>query len=73
MPEQDDLTGVLSPPRANGQLVFAAPWERRAFGVTLAACRAGAFTWDAFRDRLIARIAEDPDRPFWERKQNCFL
>ncbi len=31
-----DLDGRLSPPRDNGELVFAAPWERRAFGLTMA-------------------------------------
>lgn len=60
-----DLLGPLSPPRDNGELVFAAPWERRVFGLTVAACRSGACDWETFRERLIRRIAEDDTRPYW--------
>lgn len=61
-----DLDGRLSPPRDNGELVFAAPWEQRAFGLTMALCRSGACEWEGFRQRLIARIAEDEARPYWQ-------
>ena len=63
---ETDLEGEVSPPRDNGEIVFAAPWERRVFGVTVALCRTDAFEWEAFRRRLIARIAEDEARPYWE-------
>jgi Nitrile hydratase beta subunit len=68
MPEaiDSDLEGSASPPRDNGEIVFAAPWERRVFGLTIALCRSGACDWEAFRGRLIARIAEDETRPYWE-------
>jgi len=62
---ETDLEGPVSPPRDNGELVFAAPWERRAFGLTIALCRSGACEWESFRSRLIARIAEDPSRAYW--------
>lgn len=61
-----DLGGSVSPPRDNGEVVFAAPWERRVFGVTIAICRSGACEWEEFRARLIARIAEAEERPYWE-------
>jgi nitrile hydratase accessory protein len=61
-----DLEGELSPPRSNGELVFAAPWERRVFGLTLALCRAQTLEWDRFRAHLIAQIAADQRRPYWE-------
>lgn len=65
-PEIDaDLAGALSPPRDNGEMVFEAPWERRVFGITVAACRAGTCEWERFRQRLIRRIAEDESRPYW--------
>ncbi|MET0191167.1 MAG: nitrile hydratase accessory protein [Pseudonocardia sediminis] len=51
-----DTDGPGSPPRDNGELVFAEPWESRAFGMAVALADAGAFTWGAFRERLIARI-----------------
>ncbi len=60
-----DLEGVISPPRDNGEIVFGAPWERRVFGLTVAACRSGACDWEAFRQRLISRIADDDRRPYW--------
>lgn len=60
-----DLNGVVSPPRDNGEIVFETPWQRRVFGVTVAACRSGACDWDGFRERLILRIAEDELRPYW--------
>ena len=68
MPEaiDADLEGPVSPPRDNGEIVFAAPWERRAFGITIALSRAGRCDWEGFRQRLIARIAEDQSRPYWE-------
>jgi nitrile hydratase accessory protein len=60
-----DLAGQVSPPRDNGEIVFAAPWERRAFGLTVAMCRSDQCDWEAFRRRLIARIAEDERRNYW--------
>ena len=60
-----DLVGAVSPPRDNGEIVFDAPWQRRVFGLAVALSRTGRFEWDAFRDRLIARIAEDESRPYW--------
>jgi nitrile hydratase accessory protein len=67
MPEaiEEDLEGPVSPPRDNGEIVFEAPWERRVFGITIALCRSGRCDWESFRQRLIARIAEDPSRPYW--------
>ena len=61
-----DLDGPVSPPRDNGEIVFTAPWERRVFGLAVAACRSGACDWDSFRRRLIARIADDETRPYWQ-------
>jgi hypothetical protein len=31
-----DSVGPATPPRDNGELVFAAPWESQAFGLALA-------------------------------------
>ena len=36
--------------------VFSAPWEARAFAIALQLCESGHFTWDEFRDRLIAEV-----------------
>ena len=45
-------------PRRNGELVFEAPWESRAFGVAVALQDAGAIDFEHFRAHLIAEISE---------------
>jgi nitrile hydratase accessory protein len=52
-----DIDGPAAPPRRNGELVFAEPWEGRAFGLVMALVDRGVLSYDAFRDALIARIA----------------
>lgn len=47
-----------APPSANGELVFEAPWEARAFGMAQALAGAGCFDWDEFREHLIAVISD---------------
>ncbi len=64
-----DAEGPAAPPRSNGELVFAEPWEGRAFGLTMALSDRGVLSYDAFRDELIARIAAwEADHPEGE----CF-
>jgi nitrile hydratase accessory protein len=50
--------GAAAPPRRNGELVFAAPWESRVFGLAAALRERGLIDWDEFRVCLIAEIAE---------------
>jgi nitrile hydratase accessory protein len=52
-----DIEGAAAPPRSNGELVFAAPWESRAFGLAMALNDAGLFEWEAFRQQLMAAVA----------------
>ncbi|MBP8533642.1 nitrile hydratase accessory protein [Streptomyces sp. MK37H] len=52
-----DIEGPAAPPRSNGELVFAEPWEGRAFAMAVGLYEAGAFTWPRFQAALIARIA----------------
>jgi nitrile hydratase accessory protein len=51
-----DVEGPAAPPRSNGELVFAEPWEGRAFGLTMALVDAGAIEYETFRTALIERI-----------------
>jgi len=51
-----DVDDPAAPPRQNGELVFAAPWESRLFGLTMALHRAGRFEWEEFRRLLIDEI-----------------
>ena len=52
-----DVEGPAAPPRSNGELVFAAPWESRAFGLAMALHGGGLFEWESFRQQLIAAVA----------------
>jgi len=52
-----DASGPAAPPRDNGELTFAAPWESQAFGLALALHEAGLIDWEGFRQRLIAEIS----------------
>ena len=51
------MEGELSLPRQNGELVFSAPWEARAFGVAVALNEAGLYPWQAFSTQLAEEIA----------------
>jgi nitrile hydratase accessory protein len=50
------IEGPAAPPRSNGELVFAAPWESRLFGMTLALIERGVFDWGDFQQELVASI-----------------
>ena len=69
-----DAAGPAAPPRRNGELVFAAPWESRLFGLTMSLHRAGVFAWDEFRERLIAEIGACPPEAwsYWRCWQRAF-
>lgn len=54
-------------PRRNGELVFDAPWESRAFGLAAAYLETSGRSWDTFRPHLIAAIGELPAAtPYYE-------
>lgn len=58
----DQLEGTAAaPPRDNGELVFSEPWQSRAFGLAAELVDGGHFTWDGFREHLIAAIAAAED------------
>lgn len=68
------IDGPSAPPRDNGELVFAEPWESRAFGMAVSLHDTGAFAWSAFQALLIARIAGwesgHPDGECWSYYQH---
>jgi cobaltochelatase CobN len=67
----EDLGDDLAVPRRNGELVFAAPWEGRVFGMAVALSDNEVYDWGAFRDRLAAEIAaaeeHGDDSGYYER------
>lgn len=50
------LPESAAPPQANGELLFDAPWQGRAFGMAHTLVDAGVFSWDEFREQLIAAL-----------------
>jgi nitrile hydratase accessory protein len=44
-------------PRKNGELVFEAPWEARAFGLAVALNTSGLYPWRDFSQGLATEIA----------------
>jgi nitrile hydratase accessory protein len=71
-----DIAGPAAPPRANGELVFAEPWESRAFGLAVTLHAGGAFEWEDFRQELMAAVsrweADHPDTQGWSY-YTCWL
>lgn len=57
-----ELTGAYAYPRKNGELVFEAPWQSRAFGMVVGLHTAGLFPWDDFKTLLIEEVAAKSDR-----------
>jgi nitrile hydratase accessory protein len=52
------MRGETALPRKNGELVFEAPWQARAFGIAIALAQQGRYAWDDFRRQLIASNAQ---------------
>jgi nitrile hydratase accessory protein len=51
-----ELEGAAALPRSNGEPVFDAPWQSRAFGMVVHLHESGVYPWDDFKERLIASI-----------------
>ena len=60
------MPGPAALPRQNGELVFDAPWQGRMLGAAIALVEQLDVDWDEFRRRLIAAIADDPRRPYYD-------
>lgn len=50
------LPEAIAPPQANGELLFDAPWQGRAFGMVHSLVDDGRFSWDQFREQLIIAL-----------------
>lgn len=60
------MTGAAALPRRNGELVFEAPWQGRAFGMALTVIERLGLPWAEFQRRLIDEIATHPDAAYWD-------
>jgi nitrile hydratase accessory protein len=57
-----DMQGPAALPRKNGELIFEAPWEARAFGLAVALNEQRRYPWAEFRSRLEAELAASRER-----------
>ncbi|GEL20935.1 nitrile hydratase accessory protein [Pseudonocardia asaccharolytica] len=68
------IDGPAAPPRANGELLFAEPWQSRAFGMVVTLHGSGAFAWPQFQAALIDRIriweTSHPEGECWDYYQH---
>jgi nitrile hydratase subunit beta len=62
-----NLEGDSALPRKNGELVFQAPWEGRAFGLAVVLSEKGEYEWDEFRKHLVDHIARSAENTYYER------
>jgi nitrile hydratase accessory protein len=60
------LDGPLAPPRRNGEIVFDAPWESRAFGIAAVLQEQGRWTWDEFAARFVQPPAGDDAEAYYQ-------
>ena len=61
-----ETDGVAAPPRRNGELVFDAPWQGRAFALCVAVLEQEGLGWAAFRRHLVLEIDADPDGEYYD-------
>jgi hypothetical protein len=62
-----NIDGPATPPRRNGELAFDAPWQSGVFALAAGLVEHSfGGDWEPFRQHLIAAIAAEPDRPYWE-------
>ena len=61
-----NLEGNAALPRKNGELVFQAPWEGRAFGLAVLLSDKGEYGWDDFRNNLMDQIATAAHATYYE-------
>ncbi len=66
-----EMDGTAALPRQNGELIFEAPWESRAFGIAVALEAQGNYSWRQFRDELVEEIAaaeaQSQESTYYER------
>jgi nitrile hydratase accessory protein len=60
------MAGPEAPRRADGEMVFEAPWQGRVVAMALGLVERLGVGWEEFRRRLIAEIAAQPHRPYYE-------
>ena len=60
------LGGDAAWPAVDGEPVFDEPWQGRAFAMAFEVLDRAGLPWDVFREHLVAAIADEPDRPYYQ-------
>jgi len=55
-----EMAGPIAYPRKNGEPVFDAPWQSRAFGMVVRLHTSGLYPWDDFKAFLIDEVSKRP-------------
>ena len=67
---QPDFSATPGIPKNDDGVVFAAPWEAKAFALVIQLHQEGRFAWQEWVDALSAEIAadatRDPHTPYYE-------
>jgi nitrile hydratase accessory protein len=58
---------AIAPPRKNGELIFEAPWESRAFGMAMVLHQKSAYSWPEFSSCLASEISAQTEDAQAER------
>jgi nitrile hydratase accessory protein len=58
--EIPEMSGAVAYPRKNGEPVFDAPWQSRAFGMVVRLHTSGVYPWDDFKKLLIEEVSKQP-------------
>jgi nitrile hydratase accessory protein len=55
-----EMPAPIAYPRKNGEPVFEAPWQSRAFGMVVRLHTLGVYPWDDFKTLLIDEVSKQP-------------
>jgi nitrile hydratase accessory protein len=55
-----EMPAAIAYPRKNGEPVFEAPWQSRAFGMVVRLHTLGVYPWDEFKTLLIDEVKKQP-------------
>ena len=66
-PKREQISDNFVLPRSNGELIFASPWEARAFGMAVALNDEGVYAWRELSASLAAAERVGLESTYYER------
>lgn len=65
--KREQMSENFALPRSNGELIFASPWEARAFGMAVALNDEGVYAWRELSAGLAAAERAGSESTYYER------